>query len=312
MRERNDPPVQVQQLARAQGGVLAREQAMAFGVSREAIRRLVRGGIWGVLDPGLYLVPDVEPSWLARVWAGLLIGGPDSRAGGRTAAALQELDIEQRLPLDILVPNGVKRAPREWVVFRQERDGVRSISSRTEPPCTRVEDTVLDLCAVGTQAAAINWITTAVQRRLTTPDKLTEALQRRTRMPHRKLITGIVADAADGVQSALEHRYRHDVELAHGLPKGNRQKHRAARSEFIDVVYEEYALVVELDGRIGHVGRLRDRRRDNVHTKTGSPSLRYGWHEVTQEMCAVALEVADVLVECGWAGYLTCCPNCLV
>ena len=312
MHERRETPAELTRLALVQAGVVSREQVLGFAVVDNVIDRLIRTGAWGRLESGIYLVPDVEPTWLGRVWAGLLLGGPDARAGGTTAAAFQGLADEQRLPIDILVPNGKRLDARDWVVFRQERDGVRSISTRTEPPCTRVEDTVLDLCAAGTPAACIHWITTAVRQHLTTPDKLAQALKRRARMPHRRLIVGIISDAAKGVQSSLEYRYRHDVELAHALPQGTRQKSRVARGEFIDVVYEEYALVVELDGRIGHVGRLRDRRRDNVHTKTGSPSLRYGWHEVTQETCAVAAEVTEVLAGQGWAGYLTRCPNCLV
>lgn len=308
---RKTVPSELIRLAAVQAGVVCRTQVLGFGLPDRATERLISQGIWRRLESGIYLVPDVEPMWLTRVWAGLLVGGVDARAGGSTAAALQGLTEGRELPIDILVPAGTRLAARDWVVFRQERPGVRSISTRTDPPCTRIEDTVLDLCAAGTPAACIDWITTAVQRRLTTGADLSRALQRRTRMRHRKLITGLIADAASGVHSTLEHRYLSDVERAHGLPKGARQASRPSRHEFIDVLYAEFALVVELDGRIGHVGRLRDRRRDNVHTRTGAPSLRFGWHEVTQESCAVAMEVAEVLIAQGWPGYPTKCAHCL-
>ena len=310
MHSRHEVPPELERLARVQGGVLSRAQVLGCGVSDNVIDRLRANGLFGRIDRGLYSFPNVDPSWLGWVWAGVLLGGPDARAGGRTAAGVLGLADELPKVIEIVTPAGIRPDARDWVTFRQERPGVRSISTRTEPPCTRIEDTVLDLCQLG-PAAAIQWITAAVQRRLTSPDKLRRTLADRKRVPNRKLLADIINDAADGVQSSLEYRYRHDVEQAHGLPRAARQPARVARGEFIDVLYQEYGVVVELDGRIGHVGRLRDRRRDNVHTKTGSPSLRYGWTEVTQESCAVALEVADVLSGQGWSGYPIRCPQCL-
>ncbi|MET3807414.1 very-short-patch-repair endonuclease [Nakamurella sp. UYEF19] len=280
------------------------------GVSEKVLERVVSSGLFGRIERGLFAFPHGTLPWEGWVWAGILLGGPDARAAGLTAAKLLRLADDQPPCIEILTPTGTTVSTRDWVSFRRERPGVRSISTRTEPPCTRIEDTVLDLCRLG-QAAAVEWITAAIQRRLTSPEALQRALHRRKRMPHRRLITDIVADAADGVHSTLEYHYRHAVELAHDLPKGKRQRTREARHEFIDVLYEKYALIVELDGHRGHVGRLRDRRRDNAHTKTSSPSLRYGWTEVTQESCAVALEVGEVLIGQGWPGSPGHCPNCL-
>ncbi|SDO50657.1 Transcriptional regulator, AbiEi antitoxin, Type IV TA system [Nakamurella panacisegetis] len=310
MYHRHEVPPELERLARAQSGVLVRTQILGCGVSDNVLDRLVSAGLFGRIERGLFAYPHGTPPWTGWVWAGVLMGGPHARAGGMTAARLQGLADQQPQTIDILTPAGTRPAARNWVTFREERPGVRSISTRTEPPCTRIEDTVLDLCTAG-PAAAIEWITAAIQRRLTSPEALQRALQRRRRIPNRRLITGIIADAADGVHSSLEYHYRHAVEKAHSLPRGQRQQSRGARREFVDVLYADYALVVELDGRLGHVGRLRDRRRDNVHTKTGSPSLRYGWTEVTQESCEVALEVAEVLIGQGWSGSPGHCPRCL-
>lgn len=115
-----------------------------------------------------------------------------------------------------------------------------------------------------------------------------------------------------------ELHYVRDVERAHGLPKGSRQSvRRAGRFEstvraFRDVLYEEYGLVVELDGRTGHVdeGRLRDLRRDNVTTLRGERTLRYGWIDVTVEPCLTAYQVAGGLRLGGWDGAPTRCGKC--
>jgi len=311
MRARRQVPEEVLRLARRQGGTLARFQVLDLGLTPTVVRRLVADGRWSRLEDGIYLLPDVEPSWQARVWAGILLGGPDARAGGRTAAALHTL-ADEELPVEILVPFGVKINNRHWATFHQERSGARAVSNRAQPPRTRVEDTVLDLCANGSTADRVSWITQAVQRRLTTAQALQTALGRRARISDRKGLTSLIADVASGVHSALEYRYLHEVERGHGLPPGKRQHARPGRNGFVDVAYVECALVVELDGRVGHVGegRFRDRRRDNSHTRSGLRTLRFGWDEVSNEPCAVALEVAEVLIGLGWSGYPARCPRC--
>ena len=54
---------------------------------------------------------------------------------------------------------------------------------------------------------------------------------------------------------------------------------------------------MELDGRIGHVGkgRFRDMRRDNTHVLLGRPTLRFGHADVLTRPCDVAGQVAGVL-----------------
>lgn len=301
----------VVRLAREQAGVVSRLQAFDAGVTRTVLSRLVADGRWGRLDRGLYLVPDVPESWLGRIWAGILLGGDGARVGGHAAAVLNGLEEGEPLPIVVLVPFGRHLRNREWVRFVQERDGVRKRSSRAEPPRTRVEDTVLDLCAAAADSAVVDRITTAVQRRLTTCHALQGALDAR-RIANRRFVQAVLHDVASGVHSGLEHTYLHEVERAHGLAGGGRQRARPNRTGFLDVLYEEYALVVELDGRVGHVGegRWRDRRRDNVHTRAGLRTLRFGWYEVTHEPCAVALEVAEVLIGLGWPGYPGRCPRC--
>ena len=311
MRERQPIPIEALRLARLQAGVLSREQALGLGVTRRVVDRLLVDGTWARLDRAVYLVPGIEPTWAGRVWGGILLGGPESRAAGLTAARLDLLCDDEQLPIDILTPFGSKPRAGEWVRFRQERPGIRPVSSIAQPPRTRVADTVLDLCAVGSESTCIHWVTTAVQRNLVTPDALRRALARRRRQPHRQLLSEIIGDAASGVQSNLEHRYRHDVERAHGLPNGTRQASPPQRAEFVDVAYREFGLIVELDGRIGHLGRHRDRRRDNANVRVGAASLRYGWFEVSGDPCGVAVEVAEMLVGRGWSGYPIRCPNCL-
>ena len=79
-----------------------------------------------------------------------------------------------------------------------------------------------------------------------------------------------------------------------------------------DVLYDEYGLVVELDGRLGHegLGRFRDMWRDNQAALEALLTLRYGSIDVCGRPCAVAAQVGAALADRGWNGVLTRCSRC--
>ncbi len=251
---------QARLLAGLQSGVLSREQALAQGLSDGMITRLVKASHWRRLESGLFLTADVDPGFEARAWAGVLIGGDHARIGGLAAARLHRLTDDDPDVVVVLVPHQSRVCPRPGLRFVRERPGVRNLASHGAPPRISVEDTVLDLAGVSA-AAGVNWVTVAVQRRLTTTKRLRRALVARERHPHRRVLLGLLEEVAQGAQSPLELTYLRDVERAHDLPRGVRQAVSADRSAVRDVLYEEYGVVVELDGRIGHVelGRFRVR-----------------------------------------------------
>ena len=116
------------------------------------------------------------------------------------------------------------------------------------------------------------------------------------------------------MHSELERRHLVDVERAHGLPTGRRQ--RAAGKTRQDAYYDEFATVVELDGRVVHVlsdASWRDMVRDNATAERGETTLRYGWQDVRHRPCEVAAQMANVLRANGWTGHARPCrPGCPV
>lgn len=320
MKPRIDPTPELLSLAAIQGGVVTAEQAVAHGVGRNSVARLVGTGIWQRLDPGIYATR--EPDWTSRAWAGVLIGGESARLGGLAAGHLHGLCDDPPELILVHIDHEVRRTNRGPWRFRRELPGKQYARPRGAPPRISIEDLVLDLVDAGSddprRRGAVHWISIATQRGLTTPPRLRRALLGRTRMHDRRLVEDLLADVAEGVQSPLELRYRNDVERAHGLPTGTRQAARrsgrlepTARS-FRDVYYDDFALVVELDGKAGHVerGRLRDLRRDNVTALRGERTLRYGWFDITEEPCLSAYQVAAGLRLGGWTGLPTRCWRC--
>jgi very-short-patch-repair endonuclease len=126
-------------------------------------------------------------------------------------------------------------------------------------------------------------------------DRILRALADRPRLRHGAALGSILTDVATGSHSLLELRYLRDVERAHGLPSGLRQ--RAVDNEFTDVAYVPFGFVVELDGRFHFAPRQRwrDLERDNRAALRSEATLRYGWLDVTSRPCAAAVQVLQMM-----------------
>ena len=259
------------------------------------------------------LLPRPRRTALPQAWAGLLVGGPHARLAGEAAAHLHGLLAEPPATVEVLVPFDRQVRDRWPWTFRRERPGVREQRSVGVLSRTTVEDTVLDLVERATSAREVQGlVASAVQQRRTTVVRLRRAAAGRARLRHRRLVEALLDDVADGAETPLEIAYLHQVERAHGLPTGVRQ-HRAGHSGAVrDVLYEEFAVVVELDGRLGHegAGRFRDLDRDNAAAAAGELTLRYGWHDVADRSCAVAAQLGVVLARRGWHDEPRRCHRC--
>lgn len=312
MHARQVVPRDLSRLAAHQDQVVTREQALGLGLTRHALARLVADGFWRLLARGVYCV-DPRPDWRSLAWAGVLIGGDRARLGGAAAGFLHGIVDDPPDSITVLVPatGGRPRISGPWQ-FVRERPDVRSPVMRGNPPRINVEDTVLDLADSPDVdlAKIITWAGNAVQQRLTTPQRLRRALDRRPRISRRSLLTELFGEVTVGVRSPLERRYLRDVERPHGLPPGVRQSGQAGTE--VDVWYRDFGLLVELDGRRGHEGpgRFRDLRRDNRSTSRGLATLRYGLADVAGDPCLVARQVAENLILRGWTGCLEPCANC--
>lgn len=313
MYARQPIPEALVRLARLQDGVISREQALGNGLSSSAVDRLVRDGFWIRLARGVYLTAPVPPPWAALAWSGVLLGGDVARLGGMAAAHLHGLVTEPPSRLDVLVPHAaaIPRVLGPWD-FHRERTGARQPRTVGSPPRLTIEDTVLDLigdpdCNV---REVVNWLTIAVNSRRTTAKRILQTAEHRHFLPRRAMVVRTLADVAVGARSPIEVDYLNLVERAHGLPRGRRQASR--RRTEVDVLYEEFGLLVELDGRIGHegMGRFRDMRRDNASTSDGLATLRYGKADVFGIPCEVAIEVGQNLMRRGWEGPGHPCELC--
>jgi very-short-patch-repair endonuclease len=305
----------------SQSRVVSRQQANAAGLTKKAIYWRLRSGTWQRLDRGAYATFTGPPSREARLWAVVLRVGDGAVLSYETAAEIHSLIDKPSGQIHVSVPAERRPGQRrtiKGVVIHRARKLVPEWEAPWILPRTSVEETVLDLVAAArTFDDAYGWISRAVGRRLTTPQALSKALAGRSRMRWRGWITAALQDAADGVHSPLERNYVHGVERAHGLPTARRQARRRLGSgmRYLDNLYEDYGVCVELDGLAAHPAesRWRDARRDNANEVLGTRTLRYGWPDATERRCATAAQIVAVLHRHGWKGTpRRCGPDCAV
>jgi hypothetical protein len=200
-------------------------------------------------------------------------------------------------------------------VHRSSRLG-RARNPALLPPRTRVEETILDLAeAAPTFDDAFAWLCRGVGHGLTTPSLLRAAMEARPKVRWRADLRIALADIKSGARSVLEGRYVRDVERAHGLPPARRQARAAtgSRTSYLDNLYEQAAVAVELDGQASHSveDRWLDIHRDNGNASSGLLTLRYSWADITLRPCQVAQQIADVLRSRGdEAALRRCGPRC--
>ena len=98
---------------------------------------------------------------------------------------------------------------------------------------TTAAETVLDIAGSSDADELFALLGRAFQRRLTSEDEIRAALAVRRAYRWRHLLAVVLADVAEGAESAMEVRYVNDVERAHGLtgwhpPDGVTQRHEPA------------------------------------------------------------------------------------
>jgi len=305
-------------LVALQQGVFSRRQASEAGLTLQMIDARLRSGKWRRVFRGVYTNAAGDIGRPGMLWAAVLSAGRYAVLSHQTAAELV-LGGRPDDEIHLTIPANHKVEAAPGVRVHRSRRAFTIELADCYPPCTSVEETVLDLVdAAGTFDEMCGWITRALTTKRTTAVKLCTAMSERQRLRWRSVAGDMITATITGDHSVLEHRYERDVERAHGLPEPERQVPFTAPDGSRgrrDRVYPTYRVVVELDGQLYHPAEeiWKDKDRDNAAIEAGYESLRYGWRHVTQDSCATAVQVGRVLRDRGWPGQPhPCSVRCLV
>jgi very-short-patch-repair endonuclease len=306
------------QLAQSQGGVISRGQAIGCGASPDVLDRLLRSQRWQKLHRGVYSVSARKPGRETLMWAALSRAGAGAALSHETAAELFAFADDPSPLIHVSIPGNRRISAISGVLIHISSRIFEATHPSLLPQRTRLEETVLDLVdQASTFDAALRITCSVCQRGLTTVPLVIAAMGKRARLRWRTELARALRDIGSGVHSVLEYRYVHKVERPHGLPEAVRQARITAggRSRYLDNLYQDYALCVELDGLQAHPDeqRWQDLRRINSIAESGKTVLRYGWTDVDRRSCDTALQVGSVLQHQGWRGSpLACGPTCAV
>jgi predicted transcriptional regulator of viral defense system len=303
-------------LIKLQRGVLSRRQALDAGLSEYQIRTRVRGGRWRQIQLGVYATFTGECSRESLMWAAVLRAGVGSALSHHSAAELDRMIREPAALIHVTVPTSRRVVAGPGLIVHMSSHVLQARHPSRLPPRTRIEETVLDLAETARTAGdAFEWLFRVCGGRHTTPERILATMDARKKLRWRAELTEALGDAAQGVHSGLEYRYLRDVERPHGLPAAIRQVRvmHGRRAQYRDVLYEDYGVVVEIDGAAAHPPEdtWLDRHRDNAAAVARLTTLRYSWADIVTGPCVVAAEVGAVLQGRQWPGTLRPCgPAC--
>lgn len=317
-------------LLRDQEGVVSRAQLSACGRRPHDLKRLLRRRELSTIIPRVFVNHTGSPTWEQRAIAGVLhAGGPDAglrvvgaALGGQAALRAAVGEGWRRLgagPIEVCISDRRSLQPiRGYRFVRYAQLDCRVDWMRT-PPRLQPAEAALDLVLREADPLnAVGVLADACQSRCLDAHGVMDALSRRARVPDRARWRELLIDLAEGTSSVLEHEFLTRVVRAHGLPTPTRQAVRqlheaGVRREYRDCEWEEWGLVVELDGRQFHdtaVQRDRDLARDLDDAVAGKSAVRLGWGQASEQACATATKVAALLCARGWPGTATRCPGC--
>ncbi len=165
----------------AQDGVISRQQALASGLTRSDVDRLVRQREWVRLLPGVYVNHTGEPSWLQRAWAGVLYYAPAALAD---RSAMPVHGDAGSLWIAVDASRNVAARPGYRIRYLARYDD--QVLSHTSPPRMRIEEACINLViASASPLDRIQLLANACATRRTTPSRLSVALDSRRRVPDR-------------------------------------------------------------------------------------------------------------------------------
>lgn len=189
-------PRPLQELARIQGGVVSREQALACGMSVGQINARIKSGRWRAVHRAVYSTHAGPLARNAQLWAAVLYAGRSARLSHETAAEVLGLVGPQWPLIQISVDPERRVAPAAGLIIRTSACNGRIWRPPPGmPPHTTEEDTVLDLVDAATNADdMIGWVTRALAKPITSEPHLRRAMAERKQLRWRRELDEVITE----------------------------------------------------------------------------------------------------------------------
>lgn len=309
MRFADDLPPELSELLQSQDGV-ARVSAVTQYLTRSALSWRFSSGRWQQPCRGIVVAQSGPLTETQTLWAAVLWAGANAALAGLTAASLDGLrgftsqgDLASR-PVHVLLPAScpIKKARTGLpvVVHYSRLLGPADVHPVRRPPRTRMARSLVDAAAwMSTDRGAQAVLAAGVQQRLVRVADLAAVVARNQRLARKAVITTTLADIAGGAQALSELDFTRLLRQ-YRLPEPDRQaarRDRAGRRRWLDAVWEDARLIVEIDGS-QHMEAIEywdDMGRDNGFTLDGYRVLRFPAFAVRYNPAGVAGQIREAL-----------------
>lgn len=290
--------------AARQGGVLSRPQVYALGITRHEVRGQVRAHRWQLIGDQSVCLHNGEISQEGHRWAAVFQAGPRGCLDGASALVASGLERYEVSRIRVSVPRGARVRRTKRYDIRQTRRWAATDLMPFGIPRTRCDvAAVRGALWAASERQAIHLLTIVVQQGMATPQQLgTQALRIR-RDRRRILLHTTILDLLDGARSLGEIDVGRELRRR-GLPLPGRQVLRRDRTNryFLDLYWDDYGLVVEIDG-IHHTwaeNLVDDALRQNSLTLTSDRVLRLPLLGLRLEPDAFFAQIETALALGGW------------
>lgn len=296
MRGSNRPP----EAAAVQNAVFTAQQARDAGYSAKQVRHRLRSGQWTVVLGSVYADRTAPLTAVSLARAAALAAGTGASVSHVTSGVLWDLkvprdpeahvivDLQRRLRIPGLRTHRIELAESEMAVL----DGI---------PCTSLLRTMVDCLLWLPEEAGRTMAVDALRRGLVTVDELRAALRRTGQRHGLGRAWSVIADIGGGAHSEAEVRV-HSLLRRGGV--GGWTANEAVYDDdgligFVDLLFADAWVVVEIDGRAYHSDDLafqRDRTRQNRLIRAGYRVLRFTWDDVVSRPDEVMGQVREALI----------------
>jgi very-short-patch-repair endonuclease len=297
-------------------GVLDTASALKC-LTKSELRWRIASGRWQRPCRGV-VVAHSGPLTQRQLWrVALLSAGPHAALGGLTAARLDGFEwftdkgAIANGSIHVISQAGHKRRtvpPRLNIVMHYSRTLTSADVHPTRQPLrTRIARSLVDAAAwMPTDRGAMAVLAAGVQQRLVRVEDLRRVIERTETLRRRRLIADTLGDIEGGAQALSELDFTQQVVRRYRLPEPSRQVARRddrGRRRWIDVAWDEWKVVVEIDGaqHTDPLQRWDDIERDNGFRIDGYRPLRFPAWLVRQDPEHVAREILKALRAAGSA-----------
>lgn len=299
--------VEVLQRAATQFGVVSRKDVLRHLTDEQLWSRLQRK-LYEEVHPRTYRVAGAPETWHQQLKALALWLDRGFAFSHFTAARLHGIRGFEEGPLEVTVGRRVRNA--KGVVIHERVLRPRDWSDENGFHVTTPARTLLDIAPSLDEFELRSAMDDLLGRKKTTLDKIETCLVNAgSRAPGRARLFELVREYRGGdgpTQSELEVRMLSFC-AQHGLPKPKKQKviYARGRRPRVDLVFEQYAVVVEGDGYAHHSSPEdfeKDRARASALQAKGFAVLQWTWNALEERPAELLHDVKAVLRARGWDG----------